>query len=310
MSDWVSFRRDPNGIACLTWWRDQCNEWCYGRVGKDGKFAEQRYLDDWPARFECVVVSRLKGANLAPWNLANYFVENGEGDVNIDYDPLIFYHFHRLTRMFASVWFISLSSYDARLTKTVRERIYIPYIQSLLDAERALGLPISSMMSQFREHRDKGAMALVLGSLRQAKRTLKTCLDGNYIFLKDSLIREDPEIRVQLAIDTARIGTRDHVCRCDSSGRRKRTTIPARGWFSAGGDCQRATGIKGRLGWRYEGEIEANPVFGKGGGEFLQRWIEQSTGRKLALIQEKEYDPAGNFFSHFCGQHGQGRGTV
>ena len=52
---WLSFRRDDNGSACLNWWRAKCIEWCYDRL-EDDRFADQKYLDDWPSRFSKVVV--------------------------------------------------------------------------------------------------------------------------------------------------------------------------------------------------------------------------------------------------------------
>ena len=35
---YILFRRDENGLACLNWWRDRCNEWCNKRL-EDGKEA-------------------------------------------------------------------------------------------------------------------------------------------------------------------------------------------------------------------------------------------------------------------------------
>ena len=91
----LSFRRDRNGLACLEWWRARCLEWCFDRP-EDGKYADQKYLDDWPTRFEGVVVLQHKGAGLAPWNWKNYAVTVQNGQMEVDRQPLLFFHFHGL----------------------------------------------------------------------------------------------------------------------------------------------------------------------------------------------------------------------
>ena len=71
--------RDERGIAALRWWHDRCVEWCYQRF-EDGKFGDQKYLDDWPDRFAGVHVVDHPGVGLAPWNVSRHeLVLNGNG---------------------------------------------------------------------------------------------------------------------------------------------------------------------------------------------------------------------------------------
>lgn len=88
-----SFRRDPEGLACLERWRAQCLEWCFDRL-ENGKFADQKYLEEWPERYEGLVVLGHQGAGVAPWNWATHPMRLQNGEVTVGGEPLIFYHFH------------------------------------------------------------------------------------------------------------------------------------------------------------------------------------------------------------------------
>lgn len=84
----MTFRRTLEGIKVMRWWQDRCLEWCYARV-EDGKFGDQKYLDQWPELFGPEVHILLqKEKALAPWNVA-YFEKLGQGQV-----APVFYHFH------------------------------------------------------------------------------------------------------------------------------------------------------------------------------------------------------------------------
>lgn len=98
----ITFFNNPDGLRVLHWWRDKCIEWCFARF-EDGKFGDQKYLDDWLTRFPGVVhVLQYIGAGVAPWNVQQYKVirkgkkwvilprAGGEGV------PLVFFHFHYL----------------------------------------------------------------------------------------------------------------------------------------------------------------------------------------------------------------------
>lgn len=93
--EWDSFRRDEQGLACLSRWRDQCIEWCYYRL-EDGKMGDQKYLDEWPDRYSACHILMHPGAGIAPWNYAQYcFGEDETGKITVEGAPLIFYHFHQ-----------------------------------------------------------------------------------------------------------------------------------------------------------------------------------------------------------------------
>ena len=132
---WLSFRRDENGFACLNWWRDRCNEWCYKRL-EDGKFADQRYLDDWPARFKNVKVIQHKGANLASWNIENYKISGENDKIWIDGQELIFFHFHGFKQLSKSIY--SPGYHQTKANKFIRDNIYKRYLQAYLSVRNEL----------------------------------------------------------------------------------------------------------------------------------------------------------------------------
>jgi hypothetical protein len=93
--EWVSFRRDSEGMACLARWREQCIEWCYYRV-EAGRMGDQKYLDEWPNRYESCHILQHPGAGIAPWNYSQYrFNKDEKHNITVDDSQLIFYHFHQ-----------------------------------------------------------------------------------------------------------------------------------------------------------------------------------------------------------------------
>ena len=91
----MTFRRDERGLRALRWWHDRCIEWCYCRL-EDGKLGDQKYLDDWPERFQGVHVLQHKGGGLAPWNASQYRLRDRGGRIFVDEQPLVFFHYHRV----------------------------------------------------------------------------------------------------------------------------------------------------------------------------------------------------------------------
>ncbi len=132
---YLSFRRDEQGYACLKWWRERCIDWCYDRLD-GGRFAEQKYLDDWPERFPNVAVLQHKGGGLSPWNIGGYEITALDSQPLVDGQPLIFYHFHGFRKI--SRWFYDteLRTYHTGMTPTIARYIYKPYMSALEQGTR------------------------------------------------------------------------------------------------------------------------------------------------------------------------------
>ena len=109
-----------SGENVRKWWEDRCIEWCYSRI-EDGKFGDQKYLDDWPERFpEHVHVLQNKELLLAPWNATRF-----------PYGNCVCWHFHSLriisrarnSRVFYCGTF--------HLPKVVQLNVYYSYLDDL-----------------------------------------------------------------------------------------------------------------------------------------------------------------------------------
>jgi hypothetical protein len=129
-------RADRPGLECMHWWRERCLANC-ALDSPEGTCGDQKYLDDWPSRFEGVVVLKHKGAGLAPWNLAQYLLTRDHNGVLVDSDRLVFYHFH-------SFGIVSPYLYETcrgyRLSREATAWIYRPYIRSIHESIREVRL--------------------------------------------------------------------------------------------------------------------------------------------------------------------------
>jgi hypothetical protein len=112
----MTFARN-GGEPVRQWWEERCIEWCYARF-EDGKFGDQKYLDDWPYRFKDLVhvLSRQEFAQ-APWNATRFPYSQG-----------IFFHFHGLRLAPGRVF--DLGPIYA-LPPVVLANVYEPYLADL-----------------------------------------------------------------------------------------------------------------------------------------------------------------------------------
>ena len=114
--------------AVRQWWEARCFEWCFARC-ENGKFGDQKYLDDWPSRFPSDVhVLKQLGAIQAPWNARRFH-----------HSEAIAWHFHAL-RLIERGKVRLHPSYS--IPNEVDKYIYNPYVSILRRAVAEIGEPV------------------------------------------------------------------------------------------------------------------------------------------------------------------------
>ncbi len=176
----VYFRNDKYGMKALQWWVDACIEWCYNRV-ENGKFGDQKYLDDWTEKFQKTHELENLGGGVAPWNIQqyNFSIESNkivgvETKTNKKFD-LIFYHFHYLR-------FLKNNRFDIgsyKITSQQIELIYKPYLNALKEAE--------NQISKFHKLENPHGIAKEIILIKKIIRYIKLGFKYNINILKTKL---------------------------------------------------------------------------------------------------------------------------
>lgn len=167
----MTFKNEELSLKVLDWWRERCLEWCFS-TPENGKFGDQKYLDDWMTRFDCVHELKHLGGGVAPWNMTQYSYKKSGSLVilskdNVEY-PLVFFHFHAL-KIYDDKY--DLGVYD--LNEDIVNLIYKPY---LLELEK-IDLKLKEMGLDFNWHAKKPYDQSLRGYLSRLKRMIKRNLN-------------------------------------------------------------------------------------------------------------------------------------
>lgn len=168
----MTFKNNENGLNVLNWWCDRCDEWCYDRM-EDGKFGDQKYLDDWMTRFDCCYELQHLGGGVAPWNVQQYEVSEGP---QVNGIPIVFFHFHGLK------W-LKLNKFDIsqyRICEDVVTCIYRPYIRQIKDS-------LNYVKDNYSEQFSEGFSAIPKGLydiLRNIKYSFLRIVNKSYNIIK------------------------------------------------------------------------------------------------------------------------------
>lgn len=122
-----SFPRTENGIACLSYWAKSCIDFCGDEIDEFGRYADQKYLDNWFNMFDHVIDFPFPQIGLAPWNIKKLNLKNdifSKGNV-------VFYHFHdfKIRSKFHSI--IGLENYNLTNISYIILKLYITYWKKL-----------------------------------------------------------------------------------------------------------------------------------------------------------------------------------
>lgn len=138
----MTFKNTPNGMKVLKWWRERCLDWCYNRY-EDGKFGDQKYLDDWTTRFKGVHELQHLGGGVAPWNMQQYSLKKIDGKIRgreiakgVEF-PLIFFHYHAC-HCFRKGWLREFSYVWYEWDKQNWNLLFKSYAKELIHAYRAM----------------------------------------------------------------------------------------------------------------------------------------------------------------------------
>jgi hypothetical protein len=126
----IAFRQNSDGMKVARWWLESCLEWCKDVV-ENGKFADQKYLEDFSSIAPGVKISQDFGLNLGPWGLNSLKqLTSRNGSIYVNDQLLFAFHFSGLqfNRIFA---ILGRKSYQHRVSRTVYELIYVPYLRSI-----------------------------------------------------------------------------------------------------------------------------------------------------------------------------------
>ena len=166
------FKNNADGNKVLEWWRQQCEECCCG-TPTDGKFGDQKYLDDWLSRFSGIVHEEKHiGCGIAPWNVQQFNIEKSDSGFMLTNkitklkEKLVFYHFHGVREFLAKngtfVW--KLNNYE--LSDFVIENLYKPYTQTL--EELATKLPKQNIRDWVEPKKELTLQRLLLKTAKQS----------------------------------------------------------------------------------------------------------------------------------------------
>ena len=143
----IGFKRCSTAVRYLRWWQKKCMEWCYDIVS-GGRFADQKYLEEFVKHDRIAYVDNSIGMNAAIWNIRDAEVGWNNKDVLIGDSLLIFYHFSSF--MVLGEHEFDLWKWNSlQISELTKKRIYMTYAEAIDRSIKAIKPYIDDIAEMF-----------------------------------------------------------------------------------------------------------------------------------------------------------------
>jgi len=126
----VYVKKDQNGKKFLGEWSKLCKKWCEFD-SKDGKFSDQKYLENLSLKIKNLKILNVPEINLAPWNIEDKKIELKGKQIYVNNKKLIFFHFHGLRKITKRFYILGLENYSFVISNKIKKIIFYKYAKRL-----------------------------------------------------------------------------------------------------------------------------------------------------------------------------------
>jgi hypothetical protein len=164
----IAFNTSSESKNILNKWANQCIDWCYNRY-ENGKFGDQKYLDEWPEKYNNVHILENEGGGVAPWNIKKYHFEGESDGIFLTNrrtgkkTKLVFYHFQSLKLL--NYHEVDLGWHS--INKHLFSLIYTSYTKQLLEIENALSKRYPEYKTVFYKPESKSIKDFIKNSIKR-----------------------------------------------------------------------------------------------------------------------------------------------
>lgn len=135
-----TFKNDKYGREILSVWKKQCRDHC---SMKPGEMGDQKYLSEWPEKYDKVHVLKHPGGGVAPWNIARFKQIDHQKGCLLEKKTkqrfeMIFYHFHHLEYIDEHRVNINIFKNELGVDRKTVLAIYGPYLKNLEEVKQKL----------------------------------------------------------------------------------------------------------------------------------------------------------------------------